>query len=72
MTGLLISLLPRRARTYVEAGAVLFGALDSQAERDAALDYIREMGRNGEVTVPQWAHLGGRVLKILGKRQIKI
>ena len=68
MTGLLISLLPRRARDYVEAGTVLFRALETQAARDGALAQIREMGSNGTVTVAAWARLG-KSLGILGKRQ---
>ena len=68
--GLLISLLPRRVRGFVEASVILFAGLDTQAERDAALDYIREMGRDGKISVGEWAHLGS-MIKILGKNKPK-
>jgi hypothetical protein len=66
MEKLLISLLPKRAQGYIEASAVLFRALDTQAERDAVLKYIAEMGKDGKVSVGEWSHLGKR-LGILGR-----
>jgi hypothetical protein len=68
--GLLTSLLPRRVRGYIEAGEVLFADLDTQAERDAVLKYIAEMGQDGKVGVGEWAQLGS-MIKILGKNHKK-
>ena len=48
-------------------GQQIFDNLDTKEERAEALAYIKEALADGQVTVPEWGRIGGK-LGILKKR----
>ena len=69
MLGLLIKLLPLSAQTRaaIELARRLTAALDTPAEREAAINYCVSALADGHLTAIEWAKLG-KILQVYGKK----
>ena len=70
MIGFISKLLPKEYQGLLALGQQIFANLDTKEERDEALAYIKEALDDGQVTVPEWGRIGGK-LGILKKRTPK-
>jgi len=58
MIGLLMKLLPPRAKAGIQLATLLTQALDTPQERQAALDHVMTMLANGKISIKEWRELG--------------
>ena len=70
MLAFLSKLLPKEYKGLLALGQQIFANLDTKAERADALAYIKEALSDGQVTVPEWGRIGGK-LGILKTRKKK-
>ena len=70
MLGFISKLLPKEYRALLALGQQIFDNLDRKEERAEALAYFKEAVADGQVTVPEWWRIGGK-LGILKKRTPK-
>jgi hypothetical protein len=70
MLGFISKLLPKEYQGLLALGQQIFDNLDTKEERAEALAYIKEALADGQVTVPEWGRIGGK-LGILKKRTPK-
>jgi hypothetical protein len=67
MIAFISKLLPAEYRALLALGQQIFANLDTKEERADALGYIKEALADGQVTVPEWGRIGGK-LGILKKK----
>ena len=67
MLKLLMKFLPPHAKAAIELAQRLTAALDTPAEREAAIDYCVIALADGKITAVEWTKLG-KVLQVYGKK----
>ena len=67
MIGLLMKFLPPQAKAAKQLAQRLTAAIDTPAEREAAIDYCITILADGRITAPEWTKLG-KVLQVYGKK----
>ena len=70
MLAFISNLLPKEYQGLLALGQQIFTNLDTKEERADALAYIKEALSDGQVTVPEWGRIGGK-LGILKTRKKK-
>ena len=61
MLAFLSKLLPKEYKGLLALGQQIFANLDTKEERADALAYIKEALSDGQVTVPEWGRIGGKL-----------
>jgi hypothetical protein len=72
MYQLVMKLLPREYRVWIDLVKRMFKNLDTATERQAAIDYFVQAHQSGgQLTVVEWSHFG-KLLGVLGNADRKV